>query len=59
MSARREIISAPQHAGLMASAAASEVVRGGDFLFVSGLTAIDPHPACARPGPRRVKHGRF
>ena len=44
MSARREIIAAP--AGAPASsqrgtAPASPAVRGGDFIFVSGLTAVD------------------
>jgi 2-iminobutanoate/2-iminopropanoate deaminase len=36
MSARREIIAAP--AGALP---ASPAVRGGDFIFVSGLTAVD------------------
>src|ERR1051326_6301261 len=43
MSARREII--PLQAGVpdakTAGQPASMVVRGGDFLFVSGLTAVD------------------
>ena len=51
MSARREIISSPHHAGnVMASAVASQAVRGGDFLFVSGLTATDPQSGMRMPG---------
>ena len=51
MSAGREIISSPQPAGhAMASAAASEAVRGGDFLFVSGLIATDPQSGMRMPG---------
>src|SRR5262245_59683065 len=51
MSARREIISSSQHPGsLTASAAASQAVRGGDFLFVSGLTATDPQSGRRMPG---------
>src|SRR5262245_60258576 len=43
MSARRETIPSPHHArDVMPNAAASEAVRGGDFLFVSGLIATDP-----------------
>ena len=38
MSAKREVVSPA--GGLDRSA--SRVVRGGDFLFVSGLTALDP-----------------
>ena len=44
MSARREVIPPPGHAPDAASRSgqpASMAVRGGDFLFVSGLTAID------------------
>ena len=51
MSARREIISSPQHAGsLTAGTAASQAIRGGDFLFVSGLTATDPQSGMCMPG---------
>ena len=51
MSARREIISSPQHAvNVTAGPAASEAVRGGDFLFVSGLTATDPQSGMRMPG---------
>jgi 2-iminobutanoate/2-iminopropanoate deaminase len=51
MSARREIVSSPQHAGnVMARAATSEAVRGGDFLFVSGLIATDPQSGMRMPG---------
>ena len=45
MSPRREIIVPAAHAPDTASSfgqAVSTVVRGGDFLFVRGLTAIDP-----------------
>ena len=38
MNAKREVVSP---AGRL-DQSASRVVRGGDFLFVSGLTAIDP-----------------
>jgi 2-iminobutanoate/2-iminopropanoate deaminase len=51
MSARREIILSPHHArGVMPTAAASEAVRGGDFLFVSGLIATDPQSGKRMPG---------
>ena len=51
MSARREIISSPQHAGnVPAGAVASGAVRGGDFLFVSGLIATDPQSGIRMPG---------
>jgi len=51
MSARREIVSSPQHAGnVMARAATSEAVRGGDFLFVSGLIATDPQSGMRMAG---------
>ena len=51
MSARREIVSSPQLAGhVMAGAAASEAVRGGDFLFVSGLIATDQQSGMRMPG---------
>jgi 2-iminobutanoate/2-iminopropanoate deaminase len=44
-------LDAPQRdRGAMASAAASEAVRGGDFLFMSGLTAIDPQSGVRAPG---------
>jgi 2-iminobutanoate/2-iminopropanoate deaminase len=45
MSPRREIIVPAVHAPDPASSfgqAVSTVVRGGDFLFVRGLTAVDP-----------------
>ena len=45
MSPRREIIVPAVHAPDTASSfgqAVSTVVRGGDFLFVCGLTAVDP-----------------
>ena len=43
MSARREIIPPPAGAfdAKVSGQPASTVVRGGDFLFVSGLTAVD------------------
>ena len=44
MSARREIIAAPAGApdpSQRGTPPASAVVRGGDFIFVSGLTAVD------------------
>jgi 2-iminobutanoate/2-iminopropanoate deaminase len=44
MSAKREVIPLPVHAPDTASGSGqplSMAVRGGDFLFVSGLTAID------------------
>jgi 2-iminobutanoate/2-iminopropanoate deaminase len=53
MSAKREIISSQRHVpGALASAGrlASEAVRGGEFLFVSGLTAIDPQSGKLVPG---------
>jgi 2-iminobutanoate/2-iminopropanoate deaminase len=43
MSAKRDIISPPVLAlGEASSQPVSIAVRGGDFLFVSGLTAVDP-----------------
>jgi 2-iminobutanoate/2-iminopropanoate deaminase len=43
MSAERDVISPPVRALDEASSGlASMAVRGGDFLFVSGLTAVDP-----------------
>ncbi len=43
MSATREIVRWPvrSHDGAM-SPSASTAVQGGDFLFISGLTALDP-----------------
>jgi 2-iminobutanoate/2-iminopropanoate deaminase len=41
MSARREITPAPPDAAGGSIPGVSAVVRGGDFLFVSGLTAVD------------------
>jgi 2-iminobutanoate/2-iminopropanoate deaminase len=46
MSARREVVYPPVRAGDAAASLGqpvSLVVRGGDFLFVSGLAALDPH----------------
>ena len=43
MSAKREVVSPPMRAlEASANAAASMAVRGGDFIFVSGLAAVDP-----------------
>lgn len=53
MSPKREIISSRrQIPGASASAGrlASEAVRGGEFLFVSGLIAIDPRSGMFAPG---------
>jgi 2-iminobutanoate/2-iminopropanoate deaminase len=53
MSAKREIISSrKQIPGASASAGglASEAVRGGEFLFVSGLTATDSQSGVPVPG---------
>jgi 2-iminobutanoate/2-iminopropanoate deaminase len=51
MTAKREIISPPAAAPSTATAAsASMAVRGGAFIFVSGLTAIDPQTGERRPG---------
>ena len=51
MSVRRKIVSSPHDArGVRTSAAASEAVRGGDFLFVSGLIATDPQSGMRMPG---------
>ena len=47
MSARREIISPPASSS---GQQASMAVRGGDFLFVSGLTAIDLQAGERMPG---------
>ena len=41
MSATREIISPPLNAERSSGQLASMAVRGGDFIFVSGLTAVD------------------
>jgi 2-iminobutanoate/2-iminopropanoate deaminase len=46
MSPRREVIVASPRAhdaGSSFERAVSTLVRGGDFLFVSGLAAVDPH----------------
>jgi 2-iminobutanoate/2-iminopropanoate deaminase len=46
MSARREVVYPPGRARDAAAGRGqpvSPVVRGGDFLFVSGLAAVDPH----------------
>jgi 2-iminobutanoate/2-iminopropanoate deaminase len=45
MALEREII-APKHPGLPVSPA----VRGGDFIFLSGLTAVDPVTGSAAHG---------
>jgi 2-iminobutanoate/2-iminopropanoate deaminase len=53
MGAKREIISSRgQLPGALASAVrlASDAVRGGEFLFVSGLTATDPQSGMLMPG---------
>ena len=42
MSLPREVISAPQKLPGSNRALASTAVRGGAFVFVSGLTAVDP-----------------
>ena len=53
MSAKREVISPPAPGldiGRKLERPVSPMVRGGEFLFVSGLTAIDPHSGELRPG---------
>ena len=53
MSANREIIPPPARALDAASSSGPPVsmaVRGGDFLFVSGLTAFDPRSGARMPG---------
>jgi 2-iminobutanoate/2-iminopropanoate deaminase len=51
MTAKREIISPPAAVPSTPPAApASMAVRGGAFIFVSGLTAIDPQTGERRPG---------
>jgi 2-iminobutanoate/2-iminopropanoate deaminase len=51
MPAKREAIRHPLRAHDAASRArASPAVRGGDFLFVSGLTAVDPQSGEPRRG---------
>ena len=54
MSAKREIIAPPKRApNAIASSSAppvSMVVRGGDFIFVSGLTAVDLQSGERMPG---------
>jgi 2-iminobutanoate/2-iminopropanoate deaminase len=47
MSAEREALRLPSSVAGSAGGLASAVVRGGDFLFVSGLAAVDP-PSGAR-----------
>jgi 2-iminobutanoate/2-iminopropanoate deaminase len=43
MSAKREVVSPPMRAlDAGTRAPASMAVRGGDFIFVSGLAAVDP-----------------
>jgi 2-iminobutanoate/2-iminopropanoate deaminase len=51
MSTTREIVRWPvrSHAGAMRPCA-SAAVRGGDFLFISGLTALDPDTGAAIRG---------
>src|SRR5262245_7044615 len=50
MSGRREIIAWPSRSDGAIRARASAAVRGGDFLFVSGLTAVDPNTGAASRG---------
>jgi 2-iminobutanoate/2-iminopropanoate deaminase len=53
MSATREVISLPGRPPAAASGSAPPVsmaVRAGDFLFVSGLTAVDPRSGERMPG---------
>jgi 2-iminobutanoate/2-iminopropanoate deaminase len=53
MSTKREIISSRRQVpGALASASrlASEAVRGGEFLFISGLIATDPRSGMLVPG---------
>jgi 2-iminobutanoate/2-iminopropanoate deaminase len=51
MTAKREILSPPAAApGTAPAAPASMAVRGGAFIFVSGLVAIDPQTGERRPG---------
>ena len=51
MSARREIIPPPARAAAQgAGQPVSMAVRGGDFLFVSGLTAVDLESGERMPG---------
>jgi 2-iminobutanoate/2-iminopropanoate deaminase len=49
MSSRRDIISLPKRASA-APAPVSLAVRGGDFIFVSGLTAVDLQSGKPAPG---------
>jgi 2-iminobutanoate/2-iminopropanoate deaminase len=49
MTAKREIIS-PAPAGAAPAAPASMALRGGAFIFVSGLTATDAQTGERRPG---------
>ncbi len=52
MTAKREVVAAPVAAleAAQQGRPASTVVRGGAFLFVSGLTAVDPQTGKALPG---------
>jgi 2-iminobutanoate/2-iminopropanoate deaminase len=50
MSARREIVAPPVSAAHGAGQPVSMAVRGGDFLFVSGLTAVDLKSGERMPG---------
>jgi 2-iminobutanoate/2-iminopropanoate deaminase len=53
MSLRREVIAPPLpglDAGRSFDQQVSMVVRGGEFLFVSGLTAVDPDTGERMPG---------
>jgi 2-iminobutanoate/2-iminopropanoate deaminase len=52
MGAKREVVASPVAALDVAHQGrpASTVVRGGAFLFVSGLTAVDPQTGKAVPG---------
>ena len=50
MSARREIVPPPAGAAQGGGQPLSLAVRGGDFLFVSGLTAVDLKSGARMPG---------
>ena len=62
MSAKREIMSVPVHPPAAASSPgslASMAVRGGEFLFVSGLTAVDPKSGERREGTTASETGQI
>ena len=50
MSAKREVILRRRDAARASGPPSSLAVRGGDFLFVSGLTAIDLQSGERKPG---------